>query len=336
MSDSEQQKLPLAPEELAATGPMPGEVPAEVPAKADTPAQDARDMPEAAPAPAAEEAETAPEPVRDDPAASVAETPVEAPVAAEGPAPSVAAGRPPLAPHAAGPEPAGWQWPSVHREGFRFGGLSGALALFAFFTGWTTFGWILTALTVFILAFFRDPKRASPVGDGLILSPADGLVSQITEVELPRQLVGDGLLASGTATRISVFMSVFDVHINRTPIPGTVRRVAYVPGAFLNAELDKASEENERQYMLVEAADGTRVGITQIAGLVARRIIAFVREGGIVGTGQRIGLIRFGSRVDVFLPAGYAPQVVKGQRAVAGETVLAARDRAPAQPGPRA
>jgi phosphatidylserine decarboxylase len=240
----------------------------------------------------------------------------------------------PLAPHAAGSLPATWQWPAVHPEGFKFAGISAAVSLAAFLAGWSIIGWLMIALTIFILSFFRNPRRASPAGAGLILSPADGLVSQILTVERPRQLLGEGALEPGTATRISIFMSVFDVHINRAPIAGTVTRMAYVPGAFLNADLDKASEENERQYFLIEGADGTKVGFTQIAGLIARRIIGFVREGSIVGTGQRVGLIRFGSRVDVFLPEGFAPQVVKGQRAVAGETVLAARGAAPAQPGP--
>ncbi len=240
----------------------------------------------------------------------------------------------PIAPHAAGTAPVAWQWPSVHPEGYVFGGAAAAISLVCHLAGWGLVAWLMTGLTIFILAFFRDPRRASPAGDGLILSPADGLVSQITTVELPRQLVGEGALAPGTATRISVFMSVFDVHINRAPIAGTIARMAYVPGAFLNADLDKASEENERQYFLIEGLDGTKVGFTQIAGLIARRIVGFVREGMIVGTGQRVGLIRFGSRVDVFLPAGYELQVVKGQRAVAGETVLAARGRPAAQLGP--
>ncbi len=240
----------------------------------------------------------------------------------------------PAAPSAGG-EPVAWQWPTVHREGWRFAAAAGFAALVAGWAGWPLLGWTLAGLTVFILAFFRDPLRTSPLGDGLILSPADGVISQIMEVELPRQLVGEGALDPGRATRVSIFMSVFDVHINRTPMPGTIRRLVYVPGAFLNADLDKASEENERQYLLVEANDGTRVGFTQIAGLVARRIVSFVREGSIVGTGQRVGLIRFGSRVDVFLPAGFEPQVVKGQRAVAGETVLARRGGLPLAPGPR-
>lgn len=237
--------------------------------------------------------------------------------------------------HAAGADPVAWSWPSIHPESRKFAAVTAAITLFGFFAEWEVVPWLTLALSIFILAFFRDPKRASPAGDGLILSPADGLVSQITEVRLPRQLTGDGGLEGETAIRVSVFMSVFDVHINRTPVAGVVRRIAYVPGAFLNADLDKASEENERQYFIVEKADGTKVGFTQIAGLVARRIIAFVAEGAAVSTGERIGLIRFGSRVDVFLPAGYQPQVIKGQRAVAGETVLAARSAAAAIPGPR-
>jgi len=124
-------------------------------------------------------------------------------------------------------------------------------------------------------------------------------------------------------TRISIFMSVFDVHINRAPIGGTVRRVIYIPGKFLNADLDKASEENERQHILIERADGTRIGFTQIAGLVARRIVPFVKPGDMLAAGQRVGLIRFGSRVDVYLPAGTEPRVLLGQKIIAGETVLA-------------
>jgi len=227
--------------------------------------------------------------------------------------------------HAAGSEPVSWQWPSVHPEGLKFAGIVGGGALLAFLFGWTVIGWLLLGATAFTAAFFRDPVRASPAGTGLILSPADGLISQIMTVALPRQLVGEGGLADGAATRVSIFMSVFDVHINRSPFAGTVTRMAYVPGAFLNADLDKASEENERQYFVIEGADGTRIGFTQIAGLIARRILAFVREGHMVAAGQRVGLIRFGSRVDVFLPADFAVQVVKGQRAVAGETVLAVR-----------
>lgn len=235
--------------------------------------------------------------------------------------------------HAMGPAPAKWRWPGIHPEGLRIGAIAVGVALLAFLFGWNPLGWLLLLFAGATAAFFRDPVRASPAGDGLILSPADGLVSQIMEVELPRQTLGEGGLSPGRALRISVFMSVFDVHINRAPVAGTITRIAYVPGAFVNADLDKASEENERQYIVLESSDGTRVAITQIAGLIARRIVGFVREGAMVASGQRIGLIRFGSRVDVFLPAGFEPQVVKGQRAVAGETVLAARGRTAATPG---
>jgi phosphatidylserine decarboxylase len=146
-------------------------------------------------------------------------------------------------------------------------------------------------------------------------------VTMISRVTVPLELAGEAGL-SGEYTRVSIFMSVFDVHINRSPIGGTVRRIAYIPGKFLNADLDKASEDNERQHFLVERDDGVRIGFTQIAGLVARRIMSFVKEGDRVQAGERIGLIRFGSRVDVFLPAGTGSQVLLGQRTIAGETVL--------------
>jgi phosphatidylserine decarboxylase len=214
-----------------------------------------------------------------------------------------------------------YRMPSVHPEGIKFVVIAAALTIFAGpVMGWTTAGWLLTMLTIWVAAFFRDPVRATPQGPGLVVSPADGLVCQIASVEVPRQL--EGALAPGVYTRVSVFMSVFDVHINRSPIAGTVSRVVYVPGKFLNADLDKASEDNERQYFVVTGADGTAIGFTQIAGLVARRIMRFVKEGDTVAAGQRIGLIRFGSRVDVYLPAGTAPAVALGQRTIAGETIL--------------
>jgi phosphatidylserine decarboxylase len=144
----------------------------------------------------------------------------------------------------------------------------------------------------------------------------------ITRVAPPREMQGEGGLGPEPLVRISIFMSVFDVHINRTPIPGEIKRVVYISGKFLNADLDKASEENERQHILIEARDGTRVGFTQIAGLVARRIVPWVKPGDVVGAGQRVGLIRFGSRVDVYLPEGVAPAIMLGQRSIAGETVI--------------
>ena len=222
---------------------------------------------------------------------------------------------------------AAWQWPSIHPEGRKFGLIAAVICLVAALFAWETIAWPMAGLTLCILAFFRDPVRVVPQGGGLIIAPADGLVSLIREVEPPRELqVEDGSgsprLGSAPVTRISIFMSVFDVHINRAPIGGTVRRVVYIPGKFLNADLDKASEENERQHLLIEGADGTVIGFTQIAGLVARRIVPFVKPGDIIAAGQRIGLIRFGSRVDVYLPAGTDAKVILGQKIVAGETIL--------------
>jgi phosphatidylserine decarboxylase len=214
-----------------------------------------------------------------------------------------------------------WRFPSVHPEGRKFTLIAAFLALVGFTALPDLFGWLLLGLTVWVAAFFRDPVRTTPQDPDLIVAPADGLVTMISKVPAPLELAGESGL-SGEFTRVSIFMSVFDVHINRTPIAGTVRRIAYVPGKFLNADLDKASEDNERQHFLVEREDGVKIGFTQIAGLVARRIMSFVKEGDRVLAGERIGLIRFGSRVDVFLPAGTGSQVLLGQRTIAGETVL--------------
>lgn len=215
-----------------------------------------------------------------------------------------------------------WRFPSVHPEGRKFVVGSAFVTLMAFLIGWEFLTVVLLALTVWVAAFFRDPVRTTPRGDKLIVAPADGLITLIARVPPPPELRGPEALEEGEYTRVSIFMSVFDVHINRSPISGRVKRIAYVPGKFLNADLDKASEDNERQHFLVEGSDGTKVGFTQIAGLVARRILAFVREGDDVQAGQRVGLIRFGSRVDVYLPAGTGPRVLLGQRAIAGETVI--------------
>jgi phosphatidylserine decarboxylase len=215
-----------------------------------------------------------------------------------------------------------WRFPSVHPEGRKFVVISAALTFLVYSVISHFFGWLLVGVTIWVAAFFRDPVRTTPRGDSLIVAPADGLITMIAQVPPPSELRGADGLADGNYTRVSIFMSVFDVHINRSPIAGRIRRIAYVPGKFVNADLDKASEDNERQHLLVEGADGLRVGFTQIAGLVARRILAFVREGDVVEAGQRIGMIRFGSRVDVYLPAGTGPKVLLGQRAIAGETVL--------------
>ncbi|BDW82147.1 phosphatidylserine decarboxylase proenzyme [Erythrobacter sp. Dej080120_24] len=224
---------------------------------------------------------------------------------------------------------ASWGWPPIHPEGRKYGVIAIAISLIPLLIfDWEIIGWPLLLLSLGVFAFFRDPERVVPQGDNSIVAPADGLVTLITTVEPPVELqVDDGSgnpgLPPGPVTRISIFMSVFDVHINRAPIAGTVRRVVYVPGKFVNADLDKASEENERQHILIEGGDGLAIGFTQIAGLVARRIVPFVKPGDMVAKGQRVGLIRFGSRVDVYLPAGTDAKVMMGQKIVAGETVLA-------------
>ncbi len=213
-----------------------------------------------------------------------------------------------------------WRFPSVHPEGRKFALISAFVALATYSLVSPFLGWLLVLVTIWVATFFRDPIRTTPTDPKLIVAPADGLVTMIVRVPAPPELAGE---LNGEFTRVSIFMSVFDVHINRSPIAGTIRKIAYIPGKFLNADLDKASEDNERQHILVEGHDGLRIGFTQIAGLVARRIVPWVKPGDFVGTGQRVGLIRFGSRVDVYLPADTAPQVILGQRTVAGETIVA-------------
>ncbi len=207
----------------------------------------------------------------------------------------------------------------IHREGYRFIAIFAAVTLVLFWLGVAPLGWIGVMLTAWCAYFFRDPERVTPLPEGLVISPADGRVSAIEDVMPPPELD----LPREMTTRISVFMNVFDVHVNRSPIDARIARIAYVPGAFLNAELDKASEDNERQALTLELKDGRKLGVVQIAGLVARRIVKFVNDGEHLGAGQRFGLIRFGSRVDVYLPKGTTIYACLGQRAVAGETVLA-------------
>ena len=216
-----------------------------------------------------------------------------------------------------------WAWPAIHPEGRKFILISAAITLVFALLAWETLAWPMGGVTIWVAAFFRDPIRVTPDDDRLVIAPADGLVTQIAMVAPPRELAMDDALGTAPVTRVSIFMNVFDVHINRAPIAGTVIQRHYIAGAFLNADLDKASEDNERQHFLIERADGVRIGFTQIAGLVARRIVAHVKPGDTVAAGQRIGLIRFGSRVDVYLPAGTTPRVLSGQRTVAGETVIA-------------
>jgi len=224
---------------------------------------------------------------------------------------------------------AAWRWPPIHPEGRKFGLIAAAISLvFLLVLDWEIIGWPLLLLTLGVFAFFRDPERVVPQDDNLIVAPADGLITLIQEVDAPVELqLDDGSGSRGLGRdkliRVSIFMSAFDVHINRAPVGGTVRRVIYIPGKFMNADLDKASEENERQHILIERGDGLLIGFTQIAGLVARRIVPFVKPGDMLAAGQRVGLIRFGSRVDVYLPRGTDPKVLMGQKVIAGETVLA-------------
>jgi phosphatidylserine decarboxylase len=216
-----------------------------------------------------------------------------------------------------------WSFPAIHPEGRKFGAIAAGITLVVALLGWSVLAWLLVGVTIWVFAFFRDPVRAVPQDDYAIIAPADGLVTLIQTVLPPPEMAGPERLGDQPMTRVSIFMSVFDVHINRTPISGAIKDVVYISGKFINADLDKASEDNERQHILVERGDGVRIGFTQIAGLVARRIVPFVKRGDIVAAGQRIGLIRFGSRVDVYLPAGTAPRVTLGTHTVAGETVLA-------------
>ena len=224
---------------------------------------------------------------------------------------------------------ASWSWPPIHPEGRKYGLIAVAISLAVLLIlDWEILGWPLLLLSLGVFAFFRDPERVVPQADDAIVAPADGLVTLIRTVPPPKELQSDEAsgeegLGSAPVTRVSIFMSVFDVHINRAPVSGTVERVVYVPGKFVNADLDKASEENERQHVLIKRADGQAIGFTQIAGLIARRIVPWVKPGDTVAKGQRVGLIRFGSRVDVYLPAGTEPRILMGQKIIAGETVLA-------------
>jgi phosphatidylserine decarboxylase len=206
----------------------------------------------------------------------------------------------------------------IAREGRPFVAGGVVLALVLLWAGpWT--GAVGIALAGWVAYFFRDPPRVVPGRAGLIVSPADGVVSHVTEAVPPAELG----LGAEPLTRVSVFLNVFDVHVNRSPIAGRVERIAYHPGKFLNASLDKASVDNERNGLVLALADGRRIGVVQIAGLIARRIVCNVREGQMLATGERFGLIRFGSRTDLFLPKGVAPLVAVGQRMIGGETVMA-------------
>ena len=213
----------------------------------------------------------------------------------------------------------------INPEGYPFIGAF-ALVNLVLFVLWPPLGWLGTVLTLWCAYFFRDPSRVTPITDGIVVSPADGRVSLVTNAVPPAELA----LGTTPLPRVSIFMSVFDCHVNRSPVTGRIERIAYTAGKFLNADLDKASEDNERNAFIITAARA-RIGVVQIAGLVARRIVPFVQEGQTVAAGDRIGMIRFGSRLDVYLPEGGRALVAEGQTAIAGETVLA--DLAAADPG---
>ena len=208
-------------------------------------------------------------------------------------------------------------FPPINREGWPFVAVAAVLTLVigAF---WQPLFWILLGLTIWVAAFFRDPVRVTPIGESLVIAPADGRVSHLVEVLPPPEL---GLPAE-PMLRVSIFMNVFNVHVNRMPITGEIEKIVYTPGKFLNAELDKASEDNERNGLVIRHATGT-IACVQIAGLVARRIVSWTTEGSHLEAGRRFGMIRFGSRLDVFLPVGTVPRVAIGQTTIAGETILA-------------
>ena len=209
------------------------------------------------------------------------------------------------------------QFAPIHPQGYPFIGGFALLSLI-FFLLWTPLGWVGCIATAWCAYFFRDPARATPQREGLVVAPADGRVSLVVNAVPPAELG----LSERPLPRVSIFMSVFDCHVNRSPVSARIERMVYRKGLFLNADLDKASEDNERNAFLLDTGRG-RIGVVQIAGLIARRIVPFVQEGQTVAAGDRIGMIRFGSRVDVYLPEGAKPLVGVGQTAIAGETVLA-------------
>jgi phosphatidylserine decarboxylase len=206
----------------------------------------------------------------------------------------------------------------VHRDGHKFIAAALLVTLLLFLL-WPPLGWVLALVTAWMIYFFRDPDRVVPMREGLVVSAADGRIAMIEKVRPPLELG----LGEAERVRISTFLSVFDVHIQRAPVAGRIARSIYVPGVFVNAAIDKASEDNERRAIVIQTPAGAEIAVVQIAGLVARRIVTFAHEGDSLAVGQRFGLIRFGSRVDVYLPPGRAPLVAVGQRAIGGETVFA-------------
>ena len=209
-------------------------------------------------------------------------------------------------------------FPKIHDEGYKFIVIFGLVTIILYFIS-NFLGLVGLVLTIWCYYFFRDPKRTTPEREGLLVSPADGIISLIEKAVPPEELG----MSSDPLTRVSVFMNVFNCHVNRAPIAGEVASIAYRPGKYLNASLDKASVDNERNSLTIEIADGRQIAVVQIAGLVARRIVCFVKQAQALRTGERFGLICFGARVDVYLPDGVQPMVSVGQSMIAGETVIA-------------
>ncbi len=208
--------------------------------------------------------------------------------------------------------------PVIHKEGWKFVSIFAAItALLAMI--WTPLGVVGIVCTIWCYYFFRDPERITPQVKDVVVSPADGIISMITKVKAPEELE----MGEGEYTRISVFMSVFNVHVNRAPAEGVITKTVYIAGKFFNATLDKASKDNERQLLAMKTSSGKEIVFVQIAGLIARRILCFAKAGTKYKAGERFGLIRFGSRLDIYLPEGVEPKVSVGQTMVAGETVLA-------------
>ena len=208
----------------------------------------------------------------------------------------------------------------LHPDGFKFVAV-GVVATLVLFLLWAPVGWAAAVATLWMVYFFRDPWRVTPTRPGLLISPADGIVTSIAAATPPPELaMGDMAIV-----RIGIFLNIFDVHVTRAPVGGRVAAMRYTKGRFVNASLDKASEHNERLAIRIAPPEGPDIAFVLVAGLVARRIVSNLYDGQQVATGQRVGIIRFGSRVDIYCPAPYVPMVVAGQRMVGGETVLADR-----------
>ena len=208
-------------------------------------------------------------------------------------------------------------FPQLYKDGYFFVCLGTVLALILGAI-WNPLGWICVILTLWCVYFFRDPDRVIPISKTLVLSPADGVVSMIEDVEVPTELG----LKKEVRTRISIFLNIFDVHVNRVPMDGKITKVLYHPGKFFNASLDKASVYNEKNHVVIEVAPKKNIIFTQIAGLIARRIVCDLKEDQEVKAGQRYGIIKFSSRMDIYLPVGEKPKIIEGQRVIGGETVL--------------